>query len=341
MKNWINNQWVQHIGFWLVAFVILLRIFAEHQLFNKTDIVYTILFLFSLVGTVYINLRILIPHFLTRSRWPIYVPLILVLLLATALFNEWIFNAASDYIFPGFYFISYYTYLEITQFVLVFILLTSLLKLSKSWFELQETQNKLSELKSVTARNELETLKAQINPHFLFNSLHSIYSLSIENQSQTSDIILKLADVLRFMLYETNAVYIPLEKELKCIENYLDLQKIRLASDADIRYELKGKPDDLQIAPLLLMPLVENSFKHGTRREGQGTFVHFEMNLTHKNLELTLANSSSSEKKSGQDHGLGLFNLKRRLELLYPEKYMLEINRDMDRYNVFLKMDLV
>ncbi|MDH3648470.1 MAG: histidine kinase, partial [Saprospiraceae bacterium] len=330
----------QHLAFWAVAFVLLLKLFAEHSLWNKTDLIYTLLFLLSLIVGVYINLRILIPRFLNRKQWPLYVGLVLAVICLTVLWNEFIFEVFADWIFPGYFFISYYTYFEIAQFAVVILLLTTLIKLSKSWFELQEAQSRMMELEGVQRRTELEALRAQVNPHFLFNNLHSIYSLALTEDKSTAEVILKLSDVLRFMLYESNADQIELHKELDCIQHYFDLQKVRLQDNAEIDFHQEGDPNRLKIAPLLLMPLVENSFKHGILSSSNKTIVRGNIQIKDNQIEFSLYNRRMNKEGEPAHSGIGLQNLKRRLELIYPDKHNLKISSNDESYEVYLQLTL-
>ena len=341
MRKIVDNSAVQHTAFWIASFLVLLRIFAEYEMFNKTDIIYTFLFHLSLVVGVYVNLRWLIPSFLNRRKWYLYILGIIPVLLLSVLLNEFIFNVLTDWIFPGYYFISYYSFFTIMQFVGVYLVVTTLIKLSKSWFSLQDANKKLIKLESLQSKTELKALKAQINPHFLFNNLHSIYSLALENHPKTPMIILKLSDVLRFMLYDTEGDDILLKKELDCIEDYLILQKIRLPQDVDISFQREGTNGDIKIAPLLLMPLVENSFKHGILSKNEGNFVRIHSKIENRQFFFKIENSRFDQpEREKKDAGIGIVNLKRRLALLYPERHSIQFEDTKSRFNAILTIQL-
>src|SRR4030095_13289894 len=162
-------------------------------------------------------------------------------------FAEWSANLLPDY-----FFISYFTFKEIIFFFTVYIIITSLLKLSKSWFWVSELQKELLEKEKQKTEVELKALKAQINPHFFFNTLNSIYSLALDKDERLPATVLQLSDLMRYFLYESKDNFIPLEKELAVVNNYIALQKIR--SDAQLDFEMKssGEINSQQIAPLLL-----------------------------------------------------------------------------------------
>ena len=231
----IRNKVVQHALFWIISFVILLQFFAYSNELSTSDWIYAGLFHLPLVLAVYINLRLLIPGFLNQRKYFSYSILIVVLLFFTTWFLQFTFDVLVDYIFPGYYFISYYELKDYLLFVLIYLALTTLLKMSKGWFELYETKQLLEELKSQKLSAELSALKGQINPHFLFNSLNSIYSLSVDNESITPKVILKLSEVLRYMIYEANVEKVALKKELNYLKNYVELQQLRVDEKAEIK----------------------------------------------------------------------------------------------------------
>jgi len=217
-----------------------------------------------------------------------------------------------------------------------------LLKLSKGWFELYETKQLLEKLKSEKLQAELSALKGQINPHFLFNSLNSIYSLSIDNEPITSDFILKLSDVLRYMIYEANDERVPLKKEINYLQNYIELQRLRVDEKAKINVEIKGELNNQKVAPLLLIPLVENGFKHGIKGETENSFIDVFINVEGQDFYFNVKNNKGQidEIENGKFNGIGLKNVQRRLELLYPEKHKMKIKETNSTFEIDLKIDL-
>jgi LytS/YehU family sensor histidine kinase len=227
------------------------------------------------------------------------------------------------------------------QFVGVYLIVTALIKLSKSWFALQDATKRLIKLESLNSQTELQALKAQINPHFLFNNLHSIYALALENHPKTPTIILKLSDVLRFMLYDTEGDAILLKKELDCIQDYLSLQRIRLPENVDISFDRHGSNGDVRIAPLLLMTLVENSFKHGILTKDADSFVRVRSFVENRHFSFEIENSRfEQDEKDIKNTGIGLSNLKRRLALVYPKRHSIQFEETENRYKVSLKINL-
>ena len=175
-EKWIlpiaRNSMVQHLLFWSLSFYILLNIFSGSSSFQKIDFIYTGIFLISLLVPVELNSFVFIPRFLNRRRYLIYGFLFLASLVLFSLFNQFLFNRLIDEILPGYYFISYYSYFDILKFFLIFIVVTTLLHLSKEWFELNENRQKVILLEKEKIDAELKALSNQVNPHFLFNSLN-------------------------------------------------------------------------------------------------------------------------------------------------------------------------
>ncbi|MFK8104928.1 MAG: sensor histidine kinase [Saprospiraceae bacterium] len=337
-----KNYW--HFLFWLISFYVLLRFFAYDQEYSTTDILYTLLFHLSLVITVYLNLEFLIPRHLRKGQYVVYAILMIPLLGFGSFLNILTFDYFADWILPGYYFISYYEFKHIIQFMIVYVLLTSLLKLSKGWFQLRQAENQLDKIKKEKLQTELLALRTQINPHFLFNSLNSIYALSLEQTKKAPEIILKLSESLRYMLYEATDDFVPLEKELQYLENFIELQKLRVEDHPDfkIQFALEGKITDQKIAPLILIPFVENGFKYGIKGNPDQAYILIRLKIEEGQIDFRVENNKGQldEIENNPYSGIGLKNTKRQLDLLYPEKYVLEIEDLEDRFIVHLKIAL-
>jgi len=206
-----------------------------------------------------------------------------------------------------------------------------------------ESQREKKELQSQTLQSELKFLKSQINPHFLFNTLNSLYALTLKKSDQAPEIVLKLSEMMRYMLYECNEREVPLSKEINYLKNYLELEKIRQGKKMEINFAMDGEVGHQKIAPLMFIPFVENSFKHGISNQISAGYVNILLEINQNEVTVTIENSktasvpSPSGKKSG---GIGLVNVKRRLDLLYPDKYDLIIDEDPNTYTVKLCIDL-
>jgi LytS/YehU family sensor histidine kinase len=316
--------------------------FSTSNKVEKIDYIYTALFHVSLATAVYLNIWVLVPRVLQQGRYLIYFVCLLALIFFGALFNQVTFNHLVDLVLPGYYFISFYDIGDILKFVFIYVALTSLLKLSKGWFLLTQAEKQIMLIRQEKVESELSALKSQINPHFLFNSLNNIYSLSLGESGKAPAAILKLSDLMRYMLYESNEEKVSLKKEIDFLENYIDLQRLRSDRRSKIEYNRDGSPGGLKIAPLLFLPLVENSFKHGIKGDPAGGYVKISMDIRENILEMSLENNKGivDEIEDLENSGIGLANVKRRMELLYPEKSLLEINETESDFKVKLKLEL-
>ena len=266
-------RWWQHLLFWGVALLILFNIFKSSGSLEKIDVIYTFLFLLPIAAIVYLNLYMAIPRFLRKERYLLYTLVFLALLGGGALFLYLLFEKWIDILLPGFYFISYYNVPVLMLYTGSFMVLTTLLKLSRSWFMLLRVER-------MTTTHQLQSLQSQINPHFLLNSLQTIYALSLEKSERTPEVILQLSEILKYTLYETGQSTVTLEKEIAMIRDYVEMYRHRVDNEhTDISMEMKGDPEDIRIAPMLLITFVENSFKHGLRSGQEHTFVHISIRI--------------------------------------------------------------
>ncbi|MCB0548159.1 MAG: histidine kinase [Phaeodactylibacter sp.] len=341
LTGFFNSRLVQHLAFWGLSFYVLARHFAYAQEIQLVDLIYTFLFHLSLWMTVYVNLAVLIPILLQKHRFLMYAFALVALLSAGTYFNTLTFNHLADSLFPGYYFISYFKASEIAQYHIVYLAATTLLKLSQGWFQAQQQQKRITQLEKEKAEAELKALKTQVDPHFLFNTLNNLYSFALEGAPQVPEAILKLADCMRYMLYDCNARLAPLEKELAYIRNYIELQRLRLGDRARIEMKVEGSAVEIAVPPLLFIPFVENAFKHGLKGEGQAAFVRILFRISDGTIFFHIENdiSPKDENLPGQQSGIGLDNVKKRLALLYPEGHDLIIFEDSQVFSVTLKVN--
>jgi LytS/YehU family sensor histidine kinase len=182
---------------------------------------------------------------------------------------------------------------------------------------------------------ELAWLKAQINPHFFFNTLNSLYSLTLARSEKSAEMVLRLSHLMRYMLYEASANTVSLKDEIAYIENYISIEQMRFADRLDLSFQYSGDTSGQLISPLLLLPFIENAFKHGIR-DSSG-WITINLKVDDNFLYLKVENSYTIPVKA-KEPGLGLANVKRRLELAYPGKYELNIRQSENIYSVDLKL---
>ncbi|WP_374950480.1 sensor histidine kinase [Mucilaginibacter sp.] len=212
--------------------------------------------------------------------------------------------------------------------------ITMLVKLMGNAFKQEQDLRKLEQEKF---NAELGLLKAQINPHFFFNTLNSLYALTLRGSAQASNVVLRLSDLMHYMLHEASASSVLLEHEIKHLENYISIEQLRFADRLDLSFQYSGDIKGKLIAPLLLLPFVENAFKHSLA-EAEG-WITIDLKVTNSRLFFKVENSYENRNKPGNS-GLGLKNVKRRLELIYPGHYELRINKINNVFEADLKLDL-
>lgn len=219
-----------------------------------------------------------------------------------------------------------------TLFIVIFV---SMLRFAAEWFEF-EAKKKEVENEKLTA--ELNFLKAQINPHFLFNTLNNLYYLAYSKSDNTTEVIAKLSQIMRYMIYDSNYEKVVLSKEIEAIENYISLERLRLNNEIPINFKIVGNSNSVYIAPLILITFIENAFKHGVNNSKEA-WVNILIEIKDRNCIYKVENSISNKNKGGKP-GIGLQNVKRRLELSYPKQYNLNIDEGAEKYSVELILNL-
>lgn len=224
-----------------------------------------------------------------------------------------------------------------TLFIVIFV---GMLKFAEGWFELEA---KKKEIENEKLTSELRFLKAQINPHFLFNTLNNLYYLAFTNSPNTTEVIAKLSQMMRYMIYDSNHAKVPLMKEIEYMKNYISLEKLRLNEPIPINFEVTGNTNGVLIVPLIFISFLENAFKHGVSNNFSGAWITADILLEGTACIYTVANSKLPQSLVNQEEqsGIGLKNVKRRLELSYPDNFELEIEDNADEYRVRLKLNLV
>ena len=211
-------------------------------------------------------------------------------------------------------------------------------KMSKYYY-LKNLRNQ--QLQKENIESQLQLLKAQVHPHFLFNTLNNIYSQTQLESPKGSKMIMGLSDILRYILYKGQKPLVPLKQELLMITEYVNLEKIRYGNKLDVHILTPDKHDDLYIAPLLLLPFVENCFKHGTSSVLQKPWINLTIEMKDTTLVMKLMNGKALKNNTRDNKGIGINNVKQRLELLYKDNYDLQITEDDEVFVVDLKVKLI
>jgi len=331
---------VQHLLFWLISIilftVVLIYTRGDFNLYSldlrmAMNILITIAFL---AISVYINLLWLIPVFFNKRRFLLFLLLELANILLFILLNYFV-----TFFFEGGKHPANFLTEFIAEFILVllFLVLSTLFKFTRDSIALQDIELRIKEMEKQKIEAELRALKAQVNPHFFFNTLNSLFALSLDKSEKAPEMILKLSDLMRYVIYESTDDLIPLTKQLEFLQSYVYLERLRSQESLDVKFEVVGSHVELKIAPLLYLAFIENAFKHGAKSDADQPYIHILFNLELADrVVFSIRNRKDPFQEKRRGGGFGLDNVKKRLELLYPGKHELVINETATDYNLFL-----
>ncbi len=337
-KSFPTNSLAWHLAFWLIYWV-----FASMQ-----DVVFLSQFrenfniptLVGSMGVVYFNFYYWIPKYLIRQKKHVFYALSIFTIIVL---NAWFVNVfLRNFISPKEYYFGWEGTFTLAVDTTVLVAFTTAFKFIQQW---HERNNYATQLEKKSLENELEMLKSQINPHFIFNTLNTIYFLMEQKDDERAKgALLKFSDTLSHQLYDYNKDLIDLDKEVEYLENYIELQRLRHDEELlDLEFQLPDHAKGYQIAPMLLIPFVENAFKHGSNSKGYKVSV----NLSMKNGQLLFStkNTINPNKRppsptGKQGGGIGLKNVQRRLDITYPKCHQLELKNDGEVFEANLKIDL-
>ena len=348
----------RHLAIWIGGYLFLWLSYPPHgtsgvingieiegiSKYYKMAAIRSVFHLVSQMVLCYPLLYFLAPEFLKRKRYALFILLLLLLLAVTSAFryltftylynpvmrdlklyvNSTNFNLRNSIVqnfegpaFVGFLFIS--------------------VKLFKDW---RQKQKDNFNLKKENANAELLLLKAQIHPHFLFNTLNNIYSFTLDGSSYAKNMIKMLEDMLHYMIEECDQPLVPLRKEITILKDYFELERIRYGNRIDMQFEISGDYNGKVVAPLLMIPFVENSFKHGTSRILREPWIRLFIQADEDVLHFSLTNSKPASETTNLKRGIGLFNVRKRLELLYPGAYLLIIDSTTNTFTVNMQIPI-
>ncbi|NER16559.1 sensor histidine kinase [Spongiivirga citrea] len=281
-------------------------------------------FAVSIMAVIWINHFILIPFFYDKKKYFLYGMLLIGTIFLTSYLKGY---SPTSWIgvYKMFFFLIYTTGTGMAAFFLRRSILF---------------RRKNDEKEKLQKEMELTYLKDQVNPHFLFNSLNSIYALARQRSSETPDMVMQLSELMRYQLESAKKDAVLLKEELEFVENYLLLEDKRLSKRCTIEFSIDGEVAGLKIAPMLLIPFVENAVKHGAHSTNEQSSIDISVAVEGTTLHLTVDNSTPPLTAVSKREGMGLGNVKRRLKLLYPNSYSLEINDTENAYQVHLFIDV-
>ena len=342
-KPWYSKKWTVvslHIAAWAIFFTLPYLLRGPHDNPRPEDarkenfsIVFSIIMDLAWMGFFYLNAFVLIPKLVYQKKFWLY-SFFLVLILSWVIFQGWsIYSAFAnpDFKLRQFFFFNF--------FIFIFFLATSTAyQLIKDRMEMDKRVN---EREKENLKTELSLLRSQVSPHFMFNVLNNIVSLSRKQPEKVEPSLIKLSSLMRYMLYEADETKVPLEKEIEYLQSYIDLQKQRFGKKLTVNTCLNHVDTQYLIEPMLLIPFVENAFKHGTGLITQPQ-IDIELKANGKDLQFTVKNKYNDDTEEIKDKtsGIGLTNVQRRLDLLYDRHHSLLISKKEDWFIVSLQIHL-
>lgn len=336
----MNKKIIKHLLFWiLISLLWSARDLVYHQNFlqNLRTNVYTFL---PYAFLVYFNLYVLIPKLLLVKKRVFYVSLLLLGLFLITLLSSWsldLYFTKFNNLTTASFFASDEGKISILTELLVIIGISMTFYFFNEW---NQKEKYAAEVDKKKLEAELHQLKSQINPHFLFNSLNSIYIMLGQNLELGKETLLQFSDLLSHQIYENNKKSVPLSKEIENLKNYIKLEKIRHEDVVKLDYKFPSGLNNLYVTPMLFLPIIENAFKHGQSNDEYWITIKMEVSQ-HNILSLSVENSlNTSGKIQTKNHGIGLTNVKRRLELIYPKAHKLSIEKNETAFKVDLKLKL-
>jgi sensor histidine kinase YesM len=355
-SNQTKYRLQRHISFWVFwwAFQGFLYAFAPYPILSYLDrlpisLLDSLIYVPSHMFLAYSLMYFVIPKYLVKEKYLLSAGWVIILFVAAAFFGsslgKYVITPARSLIFPGVVLphpntvqAFYLSLLAGLRGAITIGGIAAAIKLMKYWY-VKEQRN--LQLQKENAESQLQLLKAQVHPHFLFNTLNNIYSYTQDSSPTASRLITKLSDLLRFVLYEGSQPLVPLEKELKMIQDYVSLEKVRYGNKLELDIQLPQKTNNLYIAPLLLLPLVENCFKHGTSNVLEQPWISLHITWQESWMHMKLLNGKANEQQRETGNtGIGIQNVRKRLDLLYPGKHSLLITNEEEVFIVNLKIEL-
>lgn len=335
----LRRRWLYHLLFWLAYFGLELVLYASLRdtITPEACLLYLVLLVFQ-ASFAYINIYLLIPRLLFTQKYAFYGLALLLDILACAAVVVIIGKAYSnmDPIHHGKMLFSFRTIgVNAVQEIYLMGMVTGI-KFLKDFFLNEQW---MKEKEKHYLETELKFLRSQIHPHFFFNTLNNIYSLTLKKSDDAPGVILKLSDLMSYMLYETNVPLVPLVKEIDYLQNYLDVEKLRFGQRLSINFTWSGFAGDINIPPMILILFLENSFKHGVKNNISKIHIDISLWLDDQYLYFRVDNPMTHNEPSN-GRGIGLANVRRRLDLLYGARYSLDIRTENGIFSVLLKMPL-
>ncbi|MBS1682491.1 MAG: sensor histidine kinase [Bacteroidetes bacterium] len=336
-----NRVLLLHLSFWcfyisFYAYAVSLR---RETTFTRFTLSILLQVSFAMLVS-YFNYFVLLPRYLKYQKaWRYLIEFFIpfVILITGRVYLQR--NVMEAFDIHERYFYSQFYIVQLAFDTLLITIFVAMLRFATGWFELEAKRKQMENDKLAT---ELKFLKAQINPHFLFNTLNNLYYLAYSNSPNTTEVIAKLSQMMRYMIYDSNYPQVLLSKEIEYMKNYISLERLRLNNEVPIDFVVEGETENKLITPLIFITFLENAFKHGISANTANSWVKINIKLNGRECIYSVENSKLKDTLTDnkEKSGIGLQNLKRRLELSYAGHYTLETEEGQGRYFVQLKLTL-
>jgi sensor histidine kinase YesM len=337
--NLFKNRFFQHALFWGAHIVFYGALYGSFEENYAQTFLEELLYLPVRMILTYFTLYVLLPKFLLSGKYASFLLWFVLFSILAGIAQRYIaFNYDYPIYYPQalndpFFYFPKIVKMFVGIYPVVFIAVA--IKILRYWYASKQAQQILTKEK---LQAELRFLKTQIHPHFLFNTLNNLYALTLKKSDRAPDMVLKLSELINYMLYECTSDEVPLDKEVKFVRNYIDIERMRYGDKLDIDLRVSGEIGDRKIAPLVILPFVENCFKHGASEDLQQSWVKITVDAPEDSTIVKVENSKSGDNVNGRTvgEGIGIQNVKRRLDLIYPGRHELKIINGEETFLVIL-----
>jgi two-component system, LytTR family, sensor kinase len=339
--NWLySNRALQHILFWVAHLVFYATLYGSFEENYGQTFLEEFIYLPVKIVFTYFVMYYLLPNYLLAGKYTYFFSLLIIVSFVAGIIQRYLaFNFDYPIYYPEALKDSFFYFPKIVKmFVAIYpvAFFAVSIKLLKYWYANQHARQILTQEK---LQAELNFLKTQIHPHFLFNTLNNLYALTLKKSDMAPEMVLKLSELINYMLYECKGDEVLLRKEIKFISNYVDIEKMRYGDKLDVDIRVSGEMEGRVIAPLIILPFVENCFKHGASEELEHSWVKVAIEVQPDGFVIKVENNKVSGNGHAKGEGIGIHNVKRRLDLLYSGKYDLKIINGEETFLVILSIN--
>jgi LytS/YehU family sensor histidine kinase len=342
MKDFLlrNRVLFLHLSFWVLYFTYRLFDIQEYLGFERAFMYLSVPLVFNVIAS-YLHYFLILPKLIRDKKVRPYLTKLLILLVGILMVRILVENQVFGQIATN---EAYYKTVKPMRVIstiwdtLTFLIFTGMIRFTLDWFDLENKKKQLENEKLVA---ELNYLKAQINPHFLFNTLHNLNYLVYTQSKNATEVIIKLSNIMRYMIYDANKEKVALRKEIAYMNDYIHLESIRLNQKFHLDFKINGSQDNVEIAPLVMLTFLENAFKHGVSDQEDNCWIKVQLEISDNRIEYEVSNRKLKNiPNPNLKSGFGLDNVKKRLILSYPGKHSLNIDEKDSVYTVMLTLKL-